>query len=79
MFDTLLLRPSLHRNTPLHFTALHKNSHQGGSLMLNVFACGLLLYSFSTPCQRRKRAKVKLRPFCIGDVLDNCLLSLTLP
>jgi hypothetical protein len=23
MFDTLLLRPSLHCNTPLHFTALH--------------------------------------------------------
>jgi len=23
MFDTLLLRPSLHCNTPLHFTTLH--------------------------------------------------------
>jgi len=23
MFDTLLLRPSLHYNTPLHFTTLH--------------------------------------------------------
>jgi len=23
MFDTLLLRPSLHCNTPLHFTQLH--------------------------------------------------------
>jgi hypothetical protein len=29
MFDTLLLRPSLHFNTPLHFTTLHptKNCH----------------------------------------------------
>jgi len=26
MFDTLLLRPSLHCNTPLHFTTLHYTS-----------------------------------------------------
>jgi hypothetical protein len=26
MFDTLLLRPSLHCNTPLHFTTLHSNT-----------------------------------------------------
>jgi len=26
MFDTLLLRPSLHCNTPLHFTTLHHTS-----------------------------------------------------
>jgi hypothetical protein len=26
MFDTLLLRPSLHCNTPLHFTTLHPNT-----------------------------------------------------
>jgi len=25
MFDTLLLRPSLHCNTPLHFTTLYHN------------------------------------------------------
>jgi hypothetical protein len=26
MFDTLLLRPSLHSNTPLHFTTLHSTT-----------------------------------------------------
>jgi hypothetical protein len=31
-FDTLLLRPSLHRNTPLHFTTLHPTTLQYTSL-----------------------------------------------
>jgi len=38
MTDTLLLRPSQHCNTPLHFTTLqpttlYKHSHQRGPLM----------------------------------------------
>jgi len=32
MFDTLLLRPSLHCNTPLHFTTLHYTSPNYTSL-----------------------------------------------
>jgi len=32
MFDTLLLRPSLHCNTPLHFTTLHRTSPNYTSL-----------------------------------------------
>jgi hypothetical protein len=32
MFDTLLLRPSLHCNTPLHFTTPHPTTHHYTSL-----------------------------------------------
>jgi len=32
MYDTLLLRPSLHCNTPLHFTTLHPTTLHYASL-----------------------------------------------
>jgi hypothetical protein len=32
MFDTLLLRPSLHCNTQLHFTTLHHTTFDGGNV-----------------------------------------------
>ena len=36
MFDTLLLRPSLHCNTPLHFTTLHPTKLYDGASIDNL-------------------------------------------
>jgi len=36
IFDTLLLRPSLHCNTPLHFTILHHTLPKYTSLHLST-------------------------------------------
>ena len=46
MFDTLLLRPSLHCNTPLHFTTLHPTTLHYTSLHLTLHHTNALFLYF---------------------------------
>jgi hypothetical protein len=46
MFDTLLLRPSLHCNTPLHFTILHHTSPNYTSLHFATLHHTTLHYTY---------------------------------
>jgi len=43
MFDTLLLRPSLHCNTPLHFTTLYSTTLYYTSLQLTTLHFATLI------------------------------------
>jgi len=45
MFGTLLLRPSLHCNTPLHFTTLHPTTHHYTSLHFTTLHSATLHYT----------------------------------
>jgi len=46
MFDTLLLRPSLHCNTPLHFTTLHPTTNHYTSLHFSTLHPTTLHYTY---------------------------------
>ena len=58
MFDTLLLRPSLHCSTPLHFTTLHHPACHENSPLLTP--------RFLTTCTRAafNPLKAELNPIC---------------
>jgi len=46
MSDTLLLRPSLHCNTPLHFTTLHPTTLYDTSLHFTTLYPTVLHYTY---------------------------------
>jgi len=62
MFDTLLLRPSLHCNTPLYFTTLHPSTLHYTSLHFTILInTSLPLIYTSLPCRLVLRIYISYR------------------
>ena len=76
MFDTLLLRPSLHCNTPLHFTTLHQ-PHFTQLHFTTIIDTSLPLIYTSLPFHLASRIYISYGlDFIRPDSLRTCAISL---